>query len=517
MAVVAVVVACTALGAFGVQSYSHGIRIEGLGGDAVLDRADMADLRLTVAGKEGADLDRVRVTLDGKPVRTRPAGGRLAVRVPELTEGEHELAVRADTVLPFARDTKKKFTVDTVAPRLRLSDARVERFGAPVTVRGRVEDAGRVKVTVAGKPVSVADDGSFSRRLERSPGSIAVTATDAGGHVTSENVNVSMPYPVTRAAHLSAIGWTSPALRDPILELARKKRINAVQLDIKDELGEVGYASEVPMAREIGAVKGHYDARKVIDQLHGMGVRVVGRIVAFRDPILAEASHRAGKDRRLVQDPSGEPYNGGSYGKLSFTNFADPEVRKYNSDLAAEAAKLGFDDILYDYVRRPDGDLAGLRFPGLGEKAPEESIAEFVAETRDRVRAEGAFLGASVYGIAATRPTEIAQDIPALAESADYIAPMVYPSHWAAGEYGVTSPNSSPYDIVHRSLADFAKQVKGTNSAVVPWLQDFSMGTHYGPEQVSAQIKAAADNGMNSFLLWNAGAKYQGAALPAMK
>jgi putative glycosyl hydrolase protein len=43
------------------------------------------------------------------------------------------------------------------------------------------------------------------------------------------------------------------------------------------------------------------------------------------------------------------------------------------------------------------------------------------------------------------------------------------------------------------------------------------MGVTYGPQEVAAQIKAAQDNGMPSFLLWNAGARYQGAALGTKK
>ncbi|WP_329461182.1 putative glycoside hydrolase [Streptomyces sp. NBC_01431] len=508
---------CTALGAFAIQSSSRQLQVEGLSSRDVLGRADVSNPRLAITAKEGADLAEIEVRLDGKPVHTHRADGRLVLDTPSLTEGKHELTATSHSGLPFLHDVSRTFTVDTTAPKLRLSPAPATKPGAPVTVSGRVEDAGQVKVSIAGAPVPVGDDGTFSRRLEKPPARIEVVATDAAGNITREHVNAIAPYPLTRAAHLTAIGWSSDVVRDPVLRLVKDKKINAVELDIKDENGEVGYNSSVPLAREIGAVKNRYDARKVIDTLHGMGARVVGRIVAFRDPILAQASHRQGKDNRLVQAPDGSPYDGGHYGTLSFTNFADPEVREYNIALATEAAKLGFDDILYDYVRRPDGKLSTLRFPGLGKQTPEKSIADFVADTHRRLQPEGKYLGVSVFGIAATRPTEIAQDIPALAQHADYIAPMVYPSHWAEGEYGVASPNASPYEIVNRSLADFAKQVKGTRATVVPWLQDFSLGVHYGPTEVADQIRAAAGDGMNSFLLWNAGASYQGAALTTLR
>jgi hypothetical protein len=92
---------------------------------------------------------------------------------------------------------------------------------------------------------------------------------------------------------------------------------------------------------------------------------------------------------------------------------------------------------------------------------------------------------------------------------------MVYPSHWAPGEYGVANPNAEPYEIVLRSLQDFEKDVKGTGARVVPWLQDFSLGVTYGPTQVRAQIDAARADGIDEFLLWDPAVTYHAGALDA--
>ena len=486
----------------------------GLGDDGVVNKAEARHLKLTVAADDATRLRKLNVTLDGEPVTARRTGGGLVLDVPRPADGHHELKL-TPTEGGALDGTTRSFTVDTHGPNLHVARVEERAFGAPVTVRGTAEGADQV--TVAGQEVSVGDDGTFSRRIDDPPARITVTATDNSGNVTRLAKSVVVPYPTTHAVHLSAIGWTSHVLRDPLMKLVEQHKINAIELDIKDESGEVGYQSHVPLAEKIGASKGYYNARKVIHTLHAHGVRVIGRIVAFRDPLLAEASYRTGHSDRLVQAPDGSPYNGGHYGDLSFTNFANPTVRKYNIDLAVEAAELGFDDILYDYVRRPDGPRAQMRFPGLGHTRPVRSIADFVAKTRQQVRPHGAFVGASVFGVAATRPTEIAQDIALLAQHADYIAPMVYPSHWGAGEYGVRNPGSRPYQIVRRSLADFAEQAEGTGCVIVPWLQDFSMGVPYGDEEVAAQIDAAADDGMHSFLLWDAAARYHGGALTPMK
>ena len=165
-----------------------------------------------------------------------------------------------------------------------------------------------------------------------------------------------------------------------------------------------------------------------------------------------------------------------------FTNFSNPQVRQYNIAIAVAAAKLGVDDILYDYIRRPDGPIEHDGVPGSEGRGRAVDRVASPAETRKALRPYKTFLGASVFGIAATHPEDVAQDIPMMARDLDYVSPMVYPSHWGPGEYDVADPNSQPYDIVNRSLADFERLVKGTGSRVVPWLQDFSLGVTLRPD-----------------------------------
>ena len=509
-----VVIACTAAGAFTVQALTPELTVRGLGSDSVLNAAHAETLAMSVTTDDTSVLHNLRVTLDGRQVPTRLRNGRLEIQPPKaLAEGSHRLSVEGNGgSIPFTSPRiTRTFEVDTTPPKLRLDKAQAKSLRAPVTVSGTAEGADRVEVN--GHEVEVGPKGAFSLTVDNPPPHIKVAAVDKAGNTAAGDVHAIVKHPLMRAAHLTAIGWTSTELREGVLDLIRQKKLNAVELDIKDEDGEIGYASHVPLAKKIGAAKGYYDARKAIAEIHKLGAQVIGRIVAFRDPILANAAWGGGHRSSVVQTPDGEPYGGGNYGSLAFTNFADPTVRAYNIDLATEAATLGFDDILYDYVRRPDGPISNMRFVGLGNTTAEQSIADFVADTRAVVRPKGAFLGVSVFGVAATRPREIAQDIGLLAQQADYISPMVYPSHWGPGEYKVASPNSQPYDIVQRSLADFARKTRGSESQVIPWLQDFSLGVHYGPEEVHAQIRAAADDGMPSFLLWNAGARYQGDAL----
>ncbi|MFE2755518.1 putative glycoside hydrolase [Actinosynnema sp. NPDC059335] len=466
--------------------------------------------RVSITTAEVGGLDRVTVHVDGQPVEARRADGRMTLTGVKLAEGRHTLSVRAANPLPWMPDVEvqREFTVDATPPSLKVDAAEAESPRGPVTVKGGADGAQSVKVGDKTVPVR---DGKFEASLDSVPDRVQVEATDAAGNAQRQEVAVKVTHPGMRAVHMSAAAWATASLRDPVLAMAREGRIDTVQLDIKDESGEIGYDSQVPLARQIGANRNYYDAKAVIDELHGLGLRVVGRLVAFRDPVLGKASWQSGARDRVAQNSSGAPWSA-HYGEYAFTNFANPEVRDYNIAIAKEAASLGFDDILYDYVRRPDGPLGQMVFPGLAT-SPEQSIVEFLRDNRAAVRPLGAYLGASVFGIAAHSPGDVAQDIPAIAAHVDYVSPMVYPSHWGPGEYGVGNPNAQPYEIVRASVADFVGMTQGTGATVIPWLQAFSLGVAYGPGEVQAQVRASAEAGAPSFLLWNAACTYGSAGL----
>jgi hypothetical protein len=398
---------------------------------------------------------------------------------------------------------------DTTAPKLEVSKLRRPVVSSkPLTITGVAK--GAEKVTVGGRRAKL-EGSRFEVTLPKAVPSVGIAAVDAAGNKSTRKMKVKLHHlPSTmHAVHVSAYGWAATSLRGPVLKMVKRGQINTIEIDLKDESGVIGYDSKLEMANRINSDAGIYDLKQVIDQLHRLDVRVVGRLVAFRDPIFAASAWKHGHHERVIQTPTGKAY--ADYG--GFTNFSDPVVRKYNEDIAEEAAQAGIDDVLYDYVRRPDGPIKTMRFKGL-KISPERSVAGFVRETEDRLKKYGTRVGASVFGIAATRPKEIAQDIDRIAAAADYISPMLYPSHWASGEYNVSDPNSHPYEIIYRSLKDFIKKTKGTGAKIIPWIQDFSLGVHYGPTEVRAQLDAARKRGIHDWILWDPSVTYTAAALP---
>jgi hypothetical protein len=485
------------------------------------EHAEELDIRLSLASSD--ELFRSELKVDGVPLMEElepEADGRtLRIRPAELVEselveqalaeGEHEIQLSVGRMFLGDSTFTWTYVVDSIAPALDLpTHLDPVPIDQPVTVEGTVEEG--VELTHGGEVLEV-DDGRFAVDFGTPPtGGLAFTAVDEAGNTTSARVVVPVVYPdSSRAVHVSGAAWGNDELRTGVIDLIDRGLIDTVELDLKDEDGVVSYSSDLPLAREIGAVTDEYDLAEAVRTLEAKGVRVIGRLVAFRDPIYADAAWDAGRHDEVLQTPSGDKLS--TYG--GFANYAHPAVRQYNLDIALEAVELGVKDILWDYIRRPEGNPDTMVVPGLVGPSS-ASVTDFLADTHAALRAQGAFQGASVFGIAAAAGDSIAQDVPAMATVVDYLAPMLYPSHWGPGMYRVDSPINEPDKIVSKSLADFQRVTEGTGVRFLPWIQDFTLrGVPYGDAQVKAQIDAAATLGVNGFMLWNPNVRYHAGAL----
>ena len=284
--------------------------------------------------------------------------------------------------------------------------------------------------------------------------------------------------------------------------------LNTLELDVKDENGRVGFVpSSVPLARQTGAAGPYYDARNVARRAHARGVYLIGRVVTFEDPVLAEK-----RPELAIRSSDGSVWH--TNGGLAWTNPYDRRVWRYNVDLAVAAAKAGFDEIQFDYVRFPsDGDLSLIRYPGVHRQPMRWTIPAFVQYAGKRLHPLGARVSVDVFGLSATRDLGIGQLPRRVSRYVDAVYPMVYPSHFNSGEYGLSDPNAEPGQTVARSLGDFQRALEGRKARLTPWLQDFSLGRTYSLEDVLAQIAAARGQHADGFLLWNPEGVYSTDAL----
>jgi hypothetical protein len=485
--------------------------------DALVNAAELEQLSFTVSSTEedGYPVDDLRVLLDGQDVTDEAAvEGRTLTYTPgELPDGERSVVV-AEVEEDAEPDPvhEWRFAVKAEPPEVELTspDGAVTP-GDPVTVAG-VTEAG-AEVEAGGASTTAGDDGSFELELDEVAEQLTVRVTDVAGNsaeVTDGVVFVASRVEVeeVRTVHATFWAWATPSLREPIVQMIDDGRINSLQLDLKDEGGHVGYESQVPLAGEIGADIGPLDLEQAVAELHDRDVAVVGRIVAFADPALAAWAWENDERDMVIQVPDGSDYFRGSY--AGFSNFTNQDVIDYLLDLAEEAAQAGVDHILWDYIRRPEG-MDSYTVPGL-ETTPEEAIVEFTRQADERLAPYGVQHAASVYGIAADRPEQIGQDIPAMAEHLDYMAPMIYPSHWGPGEYDVADPNRQPYDIIRATLEVWDEATEGTRARIVPWLEDTPYRAWDRPFQVREQIRATLDHGIDEWLMWNPGSTFTPAA-----
>ena len=287
--------------------------------------------------------------------------------------------------------------------------------------------------------------------------------------------------------------------------------MNTLELDVKDENGEVGFIpSSVPLARAVGAAKPYYKPREAARLAHRKGVYLIGRVVVFEDPVLA-----SGRPELAIKNRDGSIWR--NQAGLGWTNPYDKRVWDYNVSIAEVAARAGFDEIQFDYVRFPtDGDVEAIVYPGKTATPPGWVIAEFVHYATKRLKPLGVRVSTDLFGLAATRDLGIGQVPKRIAKYVDAIYPMVYPSHFGSGEYGLDDPNNAPGATVEWSLSDFRQQMKNGKAELIPWLQDFSYGRTYRLADVRAQIEAARLMGARGYLLWNPlGIYTPGALAPA--
>ncbi len=308
-----------------------------------------------------------------------------------------------------------------------------------------------------------------------------------------------------RGVHVTMALASLPGKLDQYLAIPG---LNTLELDVKDEKGEIGFVSGVPpLARAVGAARPFYDARAVAERVHRKNVYLIGRVVSFEDPVLSEA-----RPQLAVHRPDGSVWK--TRGGLGWLDPYDRRVWDYDLAVAEAAAKAGFDEIQFDYVRFPsDGDVSSMRFPAQTATPKGWVTANYVRFAAAQLHRLHVRVSVDVFGLSATHDLGVGQRPGLVARYVDAVYPMVYPSHYRPGEFNLPDPNADPGTTVADSLHDFRRAMAGTHARLVPWLQDFSLGRTYGLADVQAQIEGARLYHVGGFLLWNASGVYTVSAL----
>ncbi len=314
-----------------------------------------------------------------------------------------------------------------------------------------------------------------------------------------------------RGVHVTMGLASLPGKLDEYLDLERDG-LTALELDVKDENGEIGFVTRaVPrLAVSSGAAHDYYDARDTVRRVHERGIYLVGRIVVFEDPVLSQA-----RPDLAIRTSGGSVWRDAA--GLGWTNPYDRRVWEYNVDVAVAAAKAGFDEIMFDYVRFPsDGDVDSAVYRNERSLGKRQAVPAFLRYAKSRLDPYGVRLSAAVFGLSAARDLGIGQLPRKMAPHLDTVYAMTYPSLFGAGELGLQDPSVAPGATVSRALRRFELALRGQDVLVVPWVQDFSFSVPYDIEEVRAQIAAARISGAKGYMLWNAEGLYtDGALAPA--
>ncbi len=320
---------------------------------------------------------------------------------------------------------------------------------------------------------------------------------------------------VVKALYMSSWVAATPSLRSKMVAMIDRTEANAIVIDIKDYTGRISYIPSDPKLVEMGSGESRIkDIREFIADLHSRNIYVIGRVAVFQDPYLVKkrpdlAVKTASDKTKVWQDRK----------KITWIDAGAKDAWQYHVDIGLDAYKQGFDEINYDYIRFPsDGNMKDIYFPFSEGKAKRDVMNEFFAYIGSEMKANGIPSSADLFGMTATNTDDlgIGQVLEGALAHFDFVAPMVYPSHFPKGWNGFESPAAKPYEVIKITMdkaGDRAEAMGLPRTKIRPWLQDFNLGATYTPAMVKAQIKATYDAGLTSWMMWDAANTYTESAL----
>lgn len=301
---------------------------------------------------------------------------------------------------------------------------------------------------------------------------------------------------------------------DELIELIGETELNAMVIDVKDDNGYLLFASETaesynPKANEKVYIK---DMDAFINRLKAENIYLIARIVTFKSPIYA----RNNKDRAIVYKDSQSLYSDAD--GLIWASPHDRDLWAYNVGVAKEAALAGFDEIQFDYVRYPAiSKKSRMDYRNTEDESHTATIQKFLKYAYTELSPYEVYVAADVFGWTATALDDvgIGQHWEAISNVVDYMCPMMYPSHYGPNIFGLSVPDAYPYETIDGSIKDAIERNSNlqTPGLLRPWIQDFTARwvkgyIPYGTKEVKAQIEALKANGINEYLVWNAGNRY---------
>lgn len=313
---------------------------------------------------------------------------------------------------------------------------------------------------------------------------------------------------------------------DSLIEMTKHTEINAFVIDVKDDNGYLLFPMKAgekfaPKANQKNTIK---DINVLMKKLKDNNIYTIARIVSFKDPIYTETY----PERAIVYKDTKKPFTNSD--NLTWATAYDRQLWEYNISVAKEAIAAGFNEVQFDYVRFPASNGGKLDkildYRNLKNESKAQVLQEYLKYARKELSPLQAYISADVYGLVSSVEDDMAlgQYWEGISNVVDYISPMVYPSHYGNGTYGLSIPDAFPYETVFNSGRDAIRRnnIISTPATIRPWIQDFTASwvkghIKYGDTQVAEQIRALKENGIDEYLLWNASNRYSEKAVRSVK
>ena len=341
---------------------------------------------------------------------------------------------------------------------------------------------------------------------------------------SSYDSGINIPYPKdgVKGIYVQAFRAKGEEL-DKLVRYVDKTDINAVVVDVRDGYGKITMPLETDnQTIQNNTVNEITDTKQLLKTLEKHQIYPIARIVSFGDHLVPyqnpDLTFRT-QFGTVWENDEGE----------AFLNPFLKENWECIAEIAVGAAKAGFKDIQLDYVRFPlgfelvekylDYDLGDYSDYTDMDEARIAAVTDFVSFVREKLKPYGVHLSADIlaHAITASKIGGIGQKFTNIADHVDVISPMIFPSHWVNGAFGVKDPDKQPYDIVTQYMKIENGYVKELNPSPTsrPWIQAFTadyLGEGnfqlYTADVISQEIKALKEAGIKEYLLWNAASQY---------
>lgn len=309
---------------------------------------------------------------------------------------------------------------------------------------------------------------------------------------------------------------------DKLIKLSKETNINTFVIDVKDDYGTMLFPTEAAVKFDTSGNNGATvkDIETLMKKLKDNNIYTIARIVSFKDPKYAARY----PEKAITYRNNGQPYTNSD--GIIWLSPHDRQLWEYNIEVAKEAAKVGFNEIQFDYVRFPASNGGKLDqyldYKNEFNESKPVTIQKYLKYAKEELSSLNVYISADIYGQVGSIAGDmgLGQYWEAVSNIVDYVSPMMYPSHYGNGVYELSVPDAYPYETIDRGIKDALDRNGNidTPSSIRPWIQDFTASwvkgyIKYGVDEVKAQIKALEDNGVNEFLLWNPSNKYTEDAL----